>query len=386
MRRVGIIGIGATKARPATPTVSYKELTYEAAKLAYQNAQIRAQDVQSFVTLAEDFNEGTSIFDEYTPDQLGGARKPNHTLTHDGLVGIADAYMQIASGLFDIVVVEAHSKASNIGNLRNIQAYALDPNWVRPLGIPAEAIGALEATAYWQSLSVSAKEAADAQWTVVYKNKGNARKNPHAAWPAALKRQQYDRSAQECSPLKTIEVAPMADGACVIVLAAEDKIKINGAKPVWLQGVGWASETSEVGSRQWAKSSYATDAAARAYKMAGITRPADEIDLFEIDDTFAFKELQHLESIGVFETGSAWKRTLEGRTAANGKTPVNVSGGCLGFGDLLEAKGLFQVYELVKQLKGQAGARQVSGAHRACALSWRGVPTTSGACAILGIN
>ncbi len=134
-RNVAIVGIGYTNFRPLTPEVSYKELMYEAAVKAYEDAGIDPRrDVDSFVTVAEDFIEGTSIFDEYVPDQIGGLLKPNVTIPGEAIHGLATAYMQIASGLFDIVAVEAHSKASNVLTLPYITAYAMDPVLNRPLG------------------------------------------------------------------------------------------------------------------------------------------------------------------------------------------------------------------------------------------------------------
>ena len=112
--RVAIIGIGFTSLQPSTPHASFKELMFEAAQKAYHDAGVEPSEIDSFVTCAEDLNEGLSIFDEYTPDQLGAVQKPMHTLTQDGLHGIADALMQIRSGIAELVVVEAHSKASNI--------------------------------------------------------------------------------------------------------------------------------------------------------------------------------------------------------------------------------------------------------------------------------
>ena len=107
---------------------------FETAQKAYADASVRFDEIDSFVTCAEDLNEGISIFDEYTPDQLGAVQKPMHTLTQDGLYGIADALMQIRSGIAEIVVVEAHSKASNILTPDWVLDYALDPVYNRPLG------------------------------------------------------------------------------------------------------------------------------------------------------------------------------------------------------------------------------------------------------------
>src|ERR1700741_4897485 len=132
--RVAIIGIGYTSLQPTTPLRSFKELTFEAAQKAYADAAIRFDEIDSFVTCAEDFNEGISIFDEYTPDQLGAVQKPMHTVTQDGLVGIADAVMQIRAGIAATVAVEAHSKASNAQTPDWVLDYALDPIYNRPLG------------------------------------------------------------------------------------------------------------------------------------------------------------------------------------------------------------------------------------------------------------
>src|SRR5512137_2204558 len=113
--RVAIVGVGWSGFRPVTPEVSYKELVYAAAQQADAECGIDPRrDVGSFVTVAEDFHEGTSIFDEYTPDQLGAALRPMHTITGDGLHGLATATMLILTGRYDVVVLEGHSKASNI--------------------------------------------------------------------------------------------------------------------------------------------------------------------------------------------------------------------------------------------------------------------------------
>src|SRR5678815_3868004 len=94
--QVAIIGIGVVPLQPTTPRYSFKEMVFEAAQKAYADAGISFDEIDSFVTCAEDFNEGISIFDEYTPDQLGCRQKPMHTLTQDGLHGIADALMPVS--------------------------------------------------------------------------------------------------------------------------------------------------------------------------------------------------------------------------------------------------------------------------------------------------
>jgi acetyl-CoA C-acetyltransferase len=132
------------------------------------------------------------------------------------------------------------------------------------------------------------------------------------------------------------------------------------------------------------RAEYVRIAAERAYRQASIQNPR-EIRLFEVDDTYAYKELQHLIALGLYSEGAEAGRSLEaGETKPDGKIPVNVSGGALGMGLPLEASGLYRVVELVLQLRGQAGARQLADVRLGLAQSWRGVPTTSGAVVILG--
>src|SRR5256714_3501873 len=113
--RVGIIGIGMTAFRPSTPEYNWKELMFEAASRAYADADVDPRtDVDSFLTCAEDYYEGLGIFDEFVPDQLGAALRRMCTVPGDGLQGLANAFMQIQTGLVEVAVVEAHSKVSDV--------------------------------------------------------------------------------------------------------------------------------------------------------------------------------------------------------------------------------------------------------------------------------
>src|SRR5213593_3888870 len=147
--RVGIIGIGMTAFRPSTPEYNWKELMFEAASRAYADAAIDPRtDVDSFITCAEDYYEGFGIFDEFTPDQLGAVLRPMHTVGGDGIQGLANAVMQIRSGLAEVVVVESHSKASDILTLNGIVAHGLDPIWNKPLGGHPNYLAGLEMDAF----------------------------------------------------------------------------------------------------------------------------------------------------------------------------------------------------------------------------------------------
>ncbi len=148
--------------------------------------------------------------------------------------------------------------------------------------------------------------------------------------------------------------------------------------------MGFANDSSTLESRDWVRAEYARIAAQMAYRQAGIHDPAREIHLFEVDDTYAYKELQHLVALGLYtRPGDAGRATELGETKSHGATPVNVSGGNLGIGLALEAAGLYRIADLAAQLRRQAGPRQLPRAQVGLAQSWRGVPTTSGAVVIL---
>jgi acetyl-CoA C-acetyltransferase len=381
MPRVAILGVGCLPAQRTSAGQSFKEMMFDAAQRAYLDAGLSFRDVDSFVTCAEDLNEGISIFDEYTPDQLGAVLKPMHTVTGDGLHGIADGVMQILSGLAEVVVVEAHSKSSNVLTPHWVLDYALDPVLNRPLGFHAHVIAALEMSGLLDGAGVLRQACS----RVVSKNRANALGNPLAAYAAGLAEEDVDASPQVCSPLHERDIAQPADGCVVVVLAHERRVPARSTStPVWVTGVGFANDSPTLESRNWTRAVYAETAARMAYRQAGIVDPAREVDLFEVDDSYAYKELQHLVALGVCaDPVAAAAATLRGETAIDGRQPVNVSGGCLGLGTTLEANGLYRVVELVHQLRGHAGARQVENARVAVAQSWRGVPTTSGAVAVL---
>jgi acetyl-CoA C-acetyltransferase len=117
--------------------------------------------------------------------------------------------------------------------------------------------------------------------------------------------------------------------------------------------------------------------------MAGIRSPWQELDLAEIDDTFSYKELQHMEALRLCRPGEAGALTEDGATALGGELPVNPSGGSLGIGHLLDASGLARLLEVVLQLRGEAGQRQLPDVETGLAFGWRGIPTASGAAVIL---
>ncbi len=378
--RVAVVGVGHAGFAPITAGVSYKELMFEAAQRAYHDAGVDPrEDVDSFVCCSEDLLEGTSIFDEYVPDQIGAMQRPVHTVSADGLFGVATGLMLIRSGLASVVAVEAHSKVSDVRTLGRIEVFALDPVLNRPLRFPTTALAGLDMLAFLERTGLSEEHTA----MVAAKNRSNALDNPRAAYPAALAVEDVDDSSPVAWPLRELVVAGRADGCVVVLLAAEDRVRELTEGPVWVLGAGWASGSPTLESRAWGEADFVTTAAAAAYRQAEITDPQEEIDLVEVDDVYAYRELQHVEALGLASASDLAGMLEDGELDPGGDLPVNVSGGSLGQGNLFEANGLVRLLECVEQLRGEAGERQVDETYVAVAQSTRAVPSTSGAVVVL---
>jgi len=382
-RRVAIVGLGYSGFRTTSADVSYREMIFEAATKCYEDAGgIHPQSIDSFVAASEDFMEGISIADEYVPDQLGAVLKPVQSIAGDSLQALASAVMQIKTGKLDLVTTSAFSKVSNLSHYEHVAAYATDPAYIRPLNENPNFIAGLEMNRYLYETGTSREQCAN----VVVKNKYNALTNPLAAYGAKITSADVLNAPDLCSPLGIYDVSSHVDGAIVLLLAAEERVKELTDSPVWINGIGWATDTPNLDSRLkgFGSAIYASLAGQMAYKMAGITAPYNEIDFAEIDDTYSYKELQHLEALNLCGTGEAGKLLDMGCFNASGDLPVNLSGGSLGVGYLHEANGLHRVLEAVLQLRDEAGKRQLPDVETGLAFAWRGVPTATGTAVILG--
>jgi acetyl-CoA C-acetyltransferase len=377
--RIAIVGAGTTGFRATTPDVSYREVTYEAAVKAYQDAGIEPKDVDTFVTTAEDFCEGYSIADEYCPDQVGAVLRPIYTVPGDFIQTLGSAVMMIQSGITDITVVQCLSKASNMLTKEELTTFAMDPTYNRPLEESPHFVAGMEMNRYMHETGITRRQCA----SVVVKNRLNALDNPLAGHGTAVDVDFVLGSEMVSWPLTRMDISQYSDGAVVLVLAKESTARALRGKPVWVRGISWNSDTPGLETRDWAKLPYVRKAAERAYAMAGIRSPRDEIDFAEVCDEFSYKELQTLEAMMLCNWGEAGDLTAGGVTQKDGSLPVNVSGGSLGCGNLLEANGGAKVYEVVTQLRGDAGRRQIKNAQTGVAESWRGIPTTTAAVAVL---
>jgi len=169
----------------------------------------------------------------------------------------------------------------------------------------------------------------------------DARANPIIAWPMRL----YD-----CSPI--------SDGAASVLLVSEDLAPQFSDAPLYIIGTGQASDGATHDRPTLTGIPAARHASRMAYEMAGVT--PEDIKLAEVHDCFTIAEIMATEDLGLFAPGEGWRAAEEGRTAHAGDRPVNTSGGLKSKGHPVGASGVGQVVEIWKQLRGEAGERQLS--------------------------
>jgi acetyl-CoA C-acetyltransferase len=357
---VAVMGVGISGAVATSDGLSYRELIADAARAAYQDAGIEPSQLDGVVSVEEDFVSGYSIADEYVPDQLGMVRKPVYTVCGDFLHGFGSAVMQIETGRFDMLVVEAYSKASNVLEKDELLHFAFDPVFER-LGVSPHYLAAIE----MQHYLASGGDLADVAG-VVRRNRASAMANPAAPYGAAVGADDVIDARPVATPLTDLMFARHADAAVCVVVGSTDAAERYARKPVAVLGTGWASANSIVQRRDLSTSEGTRLAAAAALGEANID-DITETDVVYLSDLYAHRQLMHMAALGLAELET-----------------VNPDGGALGGGDLLEATGGARLVDAVRQIRGEAGAHQVADAASAFVHGWRGLPTDSCAVAVLG--
>ena len=190
------------------------------------------------------------------------------------------------------------------------------------------------------------------------KNHKNAVNNPKAHFRREFTVQQVLRAKMVCSPLGLLDCSPVSDGAAAIVISA-DKIAEQHEAPVWIRGSGHASDSIALQDRRSITNIPAAKIAAlRAYEYANID--PSEVDVAEVHDNFTIGEIMALEDLGIVPKGHGGIATEAGETQLDGgRLPVNTSGGLTAKGHPAGATGLAQLAEVVWQMRGEAGERQV---------------------------
>ena len=360
---VAVMGVGLCGAFPTSGGFSYRELIARAATMAYDDAGITPEHVEGAVSVEEDFVSGYSIADEYVPDQLGMVRKPVYTVCGDFLHGLCSAVMQIETGRFNTVVVEAYSKASNMLTKDELLLFAFDPTWNR-LGVTPHYLAGIEMQRFLGVSDWTVEDVAD----VVVQNRGKALGNPLSPFGARVVLDDVLGGRPVATPVVDMMFPRHCDASVVVVLGNAEAAKSHAKAPVWISGTGWASGNSVLERREHELSLGSAMASHMAYQEARVVNPAEDIDLFYVSDLYAHRQLMHMDAL---------------QLTSNELPYVNPDGGSLGMGDLMEANGGARLFDAVRQLRGEAGAHQFDDVERVLVHGWRGLPTDSSAVVIL---
>jgi acetyl-CoA C-acetyltransferase len=196
---------------------------------------------------------------------------------------------------------------------------------------------------------------------VIVKNHKNAKFNPMAQYQSELKLEVVLNAPRVAEPLGIFDCAPTSDGAAAVVLCSMEKAKALCEQPIKIIGSGQASDTMALHDRQSLTKIDSTEfAVKRAFKHAG--KAIKDINVAEVHDAYSISEILAIEDLGIVEKGAGGKAVEDGLTALDGEFPINTSGGLKARGHPAGATGVAQVVEIVTQLRGAAGDRQVKDA------------------------
>lgn len=208
---------------------------------------------------------------------------------------------------------------------------------------------------------------------VAVKNHANAAANPYAQFQSPVTVDEVESSPFVADPLRLFDCCPTSDGAAAVLLAPEGDVTVKG--------VAGATGTHAVAERQSIlRMESVSRASTRATSQAGIT--PTEVDVACLHDAFTVLELLEMEELGFYAPGTAWEAVLQGETARDGALPVNPGGGLKARGHPLGATGIAQLIELVWQLRGEAGERQVENPQTGIAVNVGGFGNNS-ICSVL---
>ncbi len=282
---------------------------------------------------------------------------------------LKNAYLAVASGAYDVVLVAGGEKMSTADTdvVTDLVATMTHPTAEYIHGVTLPAMGAMLTRLYMDRYGLTERHLA----MVAVKNHANAAKNPFAHIQRTCTIEGAMSSGMVSDPLRLYYVCPISDGSASLVLCSMDKAKEFTDKPVRIAGFGHATDVQSLQEREDpAVLKSVKIAAQQAFKRAGMT-PGD-IDVAEFHDAFEILELVESEDAEFFEKGKAHLAVEKGETSLGGRIPINTSGGLKARGHAVGATGVAQVVELVWQLRGQCGERQVQDAKRALACNFGG--------------
>ena len=365
MRPVSIIGIGETRMGKLVD-YTLRDLILEAGEKAIKDAGIERSAIQALYVgnfigqpLTGQGHMGSMVSEVLQLGNIPSVRTEGACAS--GSLAFRMAMAAIQAGWYDVVLVGGAEKMTHQSTpkITDAIASAMDYEMEALQGFTFPANFAMIANRYFYEHRNVKKEMA----MCAVNAHANAYLNPDAQMGKIIDLDKAMNAAMIADPLGLFDCSLTTDGAAFVVLAATDVANAICPKEriVDVIGSGHAGNTVSLFSKPVITSFAATKAAAKqAYDQAGL-KPED-IDFAEVHDCFTITQIINTEDLGFFEAGHGGDAVAEGKTARDGSKPINVSGGLKAKGHPIGATGLSQLYEVVTQLRGEAGERQLKKA------------------------
>jgi acetyl-CoA C-acetyltransferase len=367
MRDVYVVGVGQTRFGELWEK-SFRSLITEAGLAAVADAGASGDMIEA--VYVGSMSAGRFIGQEHigalVADEAGLASHHHvpavriEAADASGAAALRQGQLAVASGAHDLVVVGGAEKMTDVIDQEqtNTLATAADQEWEAFFGATFPSLYALMARRHMHDFGTTSEHLA----AVSVKNHENGALNPLAAFPFTITKEQVLRSPMVADPLRLLDCAANLDGAAALVLASKEKVAaLRNAQPIRIAASAQASDTLALHDRASLTELAATRVAARSAFKAANLGPKD-VDLAEVSDSFSIAEVLAVEDLGFVEKGQGGFAAEKGLTALKGDIPVNTGGGLKARGHPVGATGIAQAAEIVTQLRGKAGRRQVPNA------------------------
>jgi acetyl-CoA C-acetyltransferase len=372
-----VLGFGQTKYKTSRLDAGTPDLVFEAVSRAIADAEVDISEIDAVVfASAPEVFEGVYEPERWCVDAFAGVGKPLLRVHTGGATGgsgpIAAAHL-ITSGIFETVLVVGLQRTSETADAQAVFTTIFDPIYEQDVQLNVITGIALVASRQMEHFGLTEDHMA---WVSV-KNFSNALNNPYAHLQKSITEEDVKSSRSLAHPLRLLHTCPRSDGAAAVVMTTAERAK---KKPhaAYVKGTGCAADVYRIGDRITdAESDFGIPraqmwAADRAYKLAGITNPRNELDVVEVYAPFSNLEIAYYESLRLAPTGRGIELVESGATAMDGDIPVVPSGGCM-TANPIGATGLVRFGEAAIQVMGRAGDHQVDGARTALATACGGI-------------
>ncbi len=376
MRDVSIVGVGQTKVKEHWGR-SLRELATEAILCAMEDAHSERVDALYVGNMLSGVLGGQEQLAALVADAAGmrGVEALKIEAANGAGAGALHmAYLAVASGMYESVAVVGVEKMTEASNCAATAATSLagDGDYEAMLGISPAALAALIMRRYMYEYDLVAEDLAGFSVNA----HANAANNPFAMFPRPISREAFVKAKMVADPINLLDSAPLGDGAAALILTASDNLNGNRASSVRIAASAVATDAVTVAERQnplWL--SAAEKSVHKAYAQAHV-KP-EEIDLFELHDAYTILSTLALEAAGLAKRGTGAYLSRDGEITPQGRVPVSTMGGLKARGHPVGATGVYQVVEVVHQLRGQAGKNQVPNAQVGMTQSLGGIGATA---------